>query len=107
MSDRVHVCSDPLYYKVRANRGYAPIGAGNYDEAIAEFEGVRLMNVGSNFLAWHGVALAYAYLRKGDEVKSREMLGLARELGGYKGNERFFSTLYPELRDVLIGSRRN
>jgi tetratricopeptide (TPR) repeat protein len=99
--------SDPLHYKIRSNRGYALIGAGKYDEAITELERVRLMNEGDNFLAWHAVALSYAYLQKGDIGKSSEMLALARDLEGFKGNERFFATLYPELRDSLMGGRPN
>jgi predicted Zn-dependent protease len=97
--------SDPLHYKVRANRGYALIGAGQYEEAITELEKVRLMNQGDNFLAWHAVALAYAHLKKGNEEKSSELLSLARDLAGFKGNEHFFSKLYPELRDSLIHRR--
>ena len=97
--------TDPLHYKIRANRGYALIGTGKYDEAIQELERVRLMNEGDNFLAWHAVALAYAHLKKGDSSRSAEMLALARDLTGFKGNERFFSTLYPELRDALVGTR--
>lgn len=96
---------DPLYYKVRANRGYALIGIGKYDEAIAELERVRLMNESDNFQAWHAVALSYAYLKKGDSAKSKEMFALARDLSGYKVNERFFATLYPELRELLVGGR--
>lgn len=99
--------TDPLHYKIRANRGYALIGSGKYDDAIAELERVRLMNEGDNFLAWHAVALAYAHLKKGDVAKSDEMLALARDLTGFKGNERFFSTLYPELRERLMGTRPN
>lgn len=97
--------SDPLHYKIRANRGYALIGVGKYDDAITELEKVRLMNEGDNFLAWHAVALAFAHLKRGDEEKSNELLSLARDLVGFKGNERFFSTLYPELRDSLIRRR--
>jgi tetratricopeptide (TPR) repeat protein len=99
--------ADPLHYKVRANRGYALIGAGKYDDAIAELERVRLMNEGDNFLAWHAVALSYAYLKKGDTAKSSEMLALARDLSGFKGNERFFAKLYPELRESLVVGRSN
>jgi hypothetical protein len=61
------------------------------------------MSGGDNFHAWHAVALSYAHLKKGDVSKSNEMLALARDLSGFKGNERFFSTLYPELRDSLMG----
>ena len=97
--------SDPLHYKVCANRGYALIGAGKYDDAITELERVRLMNQGDNFLAWHAVALAYAHLKNGNAEKSTELLSLARDLGGFKGNEHFFSKLYPELRDSLTRKR--
>ena len=65
------------------------------------------MNEGDTFHAWHAVALAYAHLKKGDVAKSDQMLALARDLTGFKGNERFFSTLYPELRDRLMGTRPN
>jgi tetratricopeptide (TPR) repeat protein len=98
--------SEPLHYKIRANRAYALIGAGKYDDAITELERVRLMNQGDNFLAWHAVALSYAYLKNGDAPKSTEMLALARDLTGFKGRERFFSTLYPELREGLVGGQQ-
>jgi hypothetical protein len=97
--------SHDLYYKVRSIRGYALIGDGKFDEAISELERVRLMNEGDNFQAWHAVALAYAYLKQGEDTKSKEMLALAKDLQGFRGNERFFATLYPELRDAL--SRRS
>lgn len=95
--------ADFLHYKVRANRGYALIGAGKYDDAIAELERVRTMNEGDNFRAWHAVALSYAYLKKGDKTESDEMLALARGISGFKGNERFFASLYPDLRESLLG----
>ena len=101
LKEKVHP-SNPLQYKILANRGYALIGAGKYDDAIAELERVRLMSGGNNFHAWHAVALSYAHLKKGDVERSSDMLALARDLSGFKGNERFFSTLYPDLRDSLI-----
>jgi hypothetical protein len=79
--------------------GYAAIGLNRFDEAISELEKVRLTDEGDRFLAWHAVALAYAHLKKGDAAKSGEFLSLARELHGFRGNEKLFSTLYPELRE--------
>jgi tetratricopeptide (TPR) repeat protein len=93
--------SHELYYKIRSNRGYALIGASRYDDAIAELDRVRQINGGNYFLAWHGVALAYAYFKKNDRVKFEEALKYAGELEGFQGNINFFSRLYPEIRDDL------
>jgi tetratricopeptide (TPR) repeat protein len=93
--------SHELYYKIRANRAYALIGSGRFDEAIAELDRVRQMNGGSNFMAWHGVALAYAHFRKGDTKQYEQALKYARELDGFRYNVVFFSKLYPEIRDEL------
>lgn len=93
--------SHELYYKIRANRGYALIGAARYDEAVAELDRVRQIDSGNHFLAWHGVALAYAYFKKGEARKYEQSLKYAKELEGFRGNVGFFSKLYPEIRDDL------
>jgi tetratricopeptide (TPR) repeat protein len=94
--------SHPLYYKIRANRSYAYIGLERYAAAIADLEKVRLLERGDHFLAWHAVALAFAWLKAGEPNKSAEAMALARELDGFYGNEKLFSKLYPELRPTLL-----
>jgi tetratricopeptide (TPR) repeat protein len=90
-----------LYFKIHANRGYALIGAAQYDGAIAELNRVRQINSGKHFAAWHAVALAYAHFKKGDRDNYELCLKHARELEGFRSNIKHFSMLYPEIRDDL------
>lgn len=93
--------SHDLYYKIRSNRGYALIGAARYNEAIGELERVRQISGGQYFLAWHAVALAYAYFKMGEKAKYTESIRYAGELDGFQSNIGFFARLYPEIRDDL------
>jgi tetratricopeptide (TPR) repeat protein len=93
--------TDGTYYKVLANLGYALIGLGKYREAVTQLEQVRAIDDGKHFLAWHSLALAYAHYRLGEQDKYQRWLKFSRDAEGFRGNEHFFSTLYPEIKDDL------
>jgi len=90
-----------LYYRVMANRAYALVGAARFQEAIAVLEQVRSLDGGSHFRAWHSLALAYAYFKMGEHAKYHEWLEFARKADGFRGNEKFFIRLYPEISKDL------
>lgn len=90
-----------IYYKILANRGYALIGAGKYREAVTQLEQVQSLNGGNHFLAWHSIALAYAHFRLGEYEKYQQWLEFSRNAYGFRGNEQFFMSLYPEIKDDL------
>ena len=100
LSTKIGITHD-VYYKVLANRAYAFIGAGKFREAVTQLEQVRSIKGGNNFLAWHSIALAYAHFRLGENEKYKEWLEFSRNANGFRGNERFFRGLYPEIKDDL------
>jgi tetratricopeptide (TPR) repeat protein len=89
------------YYKVLANRAYALIALGRFDEAIAELERVRTINGGAKFYAWHGVALAYAHYRLAHTPEYRHWIEASKAMEGFASNKSFFRRLYPEIADDL------
>jgi tetratricopeptide (TPR) repeat protein len=93
--------SDETYYKVLANRAYGLIGVGRYPEAINDLERMRALNHGEHFFSWHALALAYAYFKTDDQKQYQAWLKAAKQAEGYRGNEKFFRRLYPEIQDDL------
>jgi hypothetical protein len=59
------------------------------------------MNRGKTFFAWHTLALAYAYFKKGDEDEFRKWLEKSKTKPEYHDNVDWFQELYPEIKDFL------
>lgn len=90
--------SNESYYKLLANLAYSQIGLDLYDEAIENLLQIKKMKRGRDFGLWHALALAYAYLKKGDLDQSRHWIEYVRDDGGAQTLDlSFFMDLYPEM----------
>lgn len=90
--------SNESYYKLIANLAYSQIGLEQYDKAIENLLEIKKMKRGMDFGPWHALALAYAYLKKGDIEQSGRWIEYVRKSGEAQTLDLpFFADLYPEM----------
>jgi tetratricopeptide (TPR) repeat protein len=93
--------TDQDYYKIMSNLGYSLIGQQKYDQAIDCLSEVENLGKGTQFRAWHSVAIAYAYFKLNDQDRFKEWLRKSKKMPEYRRNIDFFKSLYPEISDDL------
>ena len=93
---------DETYSKILSNLAYSLIGKSRYQEALDCLSEVKQIRGGTEFRAWHSLAMAYSYFKLGESSLYRKWLDETKKRPEYRRlNVRFFKSLYPEISHDL------